>query len=105
MFVILALPDQSNLSHSVPSPNSTMSLAAGSVASVKKKAPPPPPPVRSNGHMRNPSDPGFSFTHSQSRSPSDPPPLPAKTGQGRLPGAKFVLPPVVPPKPRITDDL
>jgi len=102
-FVVSALSNHSTLSNTMPPPSSTMSLA-GSVASVKKKAPPPPPPVRGTGHMRNPSDPGFSFTHSQSRSPSDPPPLPAKTGQARLPGAKLVLPPVIPPKPRTPDD-
>jgi len=76
-----------------------------STALVKKKAAAPPPPVRTSGHIRNPSDPGFSLTRSQLYSPSDPPPLPAKTGQARLPGAKLVLPPVVPTKPRTPDDL
>jgi len=99
---VAAMSNHTNLAQAMPPPAITSS-------SVKKKAPPPPPPVRgaSNGHMRNPSDPGLSLTHgggAHLRSPSDPPALPPKTGscQARLPGAKYVLPPVA-PKPRTPD--
>ena len=102
---VTALPNHTGLSHTMPPPSSTVPPAANATnAASKKKAPPPPPPVRGNGHMRNPSDPGFSLTRGHLRSPSDPPPpLPAKTGQARLPSAKFVMPPVVPPKPCTPD--
>ena len=72
----MGLPPNTNLS------GSTQSLFR------KSKAPAPPPPTYSQTQRqsRKSSDPGFGQGHR--RTPSDPPPLPAKTGANKsnLPG-------------------
>ena len=65
---------------------STQSLVLTNRRAMKAPAPPPPTYRQTHGPSRKISDPGFDQTHR--RSPSDPPPLPAKTGAGKanLPG-------------------
>lgn len=66
-----------------------ISSAAAMCTLPKKKAPAPPPPT-THGHTRNPSDPCLTLPRvSHVRTPSDPPPLPAKVaGKWLVKGTK-----------------